>query len=331
VNNQAFVPAALAQLRQWFVEVRPDPAADVVMLDDGRFGPRTYRLVVVPSLTQVSAATLTIDDDLPVLVITTFIGEAIGAVLRDRGIDYVDAVGNARLAWDSVLVDVRGRRAGPTPRPRPEDRAARAFSRSGVQVVFALLAWPELTARPLRAIAAAAGVSLGSAKIVMDELVAGRYVYRSDGVRHLAHGKELLSRWAEAYSISLFPKLQLGRFSGGQAQWWRDPSLLEAGVQLGGEAASELVDPYLRSVTVTLYADTPPLRLLIRHRLRRDEDGEVSVRRRFWTPPDGGPVEALVPLPLIYADLLATGEPRQREHAQRLRGNDARLQRIDDL
>lgn len=333
MNSPPFVAEALERLRHWFDEVEGGRTTTgfTVRVAGDRLGRRTYAAEVRTSLTRVSAATLPVGDGLPTLVIAPHLGDPVADVLRDRGIEHLDAAGNAWLAWGSTLIDVRGRRRPKEPAPRTEDRAARAFSRTGVQVLFVLLAWPELAAGPLRSIATAAGVSLGSAKIVMDELSAGRYLYPVAGARRLAYGRDLLNRWAEAYSLTLWPRLTLGRYSGGDGTWWLSPAVAAGGVQLGGETASAVIDPYLRPETVTLYADEQPFRLLAQHGLRRDDDGPVAVRRRFWTDPGGGRDAVLVPVPLIYADLLATGESRQREQAERLRGNDARLQRIDEL
>jgi hypothetical protein len=55
--------------------------------------------------------------------------------------------------------------------------------------------------------------------------------------------------------------------------------------------------------------------------------GNVHLRQRFWRASDEA--SWVVPSTLIYADLLASGDPRQREHADRIRATDDRLTRLD--
>jgi hypothetical protein len=187
-----------------------------------------------------------------------------------------------------------------------------------------------MAAQPLRQLAHASGVSLGTAKMVVDELTAAGYLYEGASGRRLTRGGELLNRWSEAYSIVLDPALSLGEFSTGDLSWWRqsERELLELGIQVGGEAAASLLDSYLQPSSLTLYVDEIPLPLIGRHRMARAEgDGNIHIRQRFWQAPERA--SWCVPSTLIYADLLASGDPRQREHADRIRTSDDRLTRLD--
>jgi hypothetical protein len=74
---------------------------------------------------------------------------------------------------------------------------------------------------------------------------------------------------------------------------------------------------YLQPGTATLYADEIDPKLLIDLKLQLDpKDGNVEVLRRFWTQPGQEP--GIAPLPLVYADLLATGDARCIETAKLL-------------
>ena len=53
----------------------------------------------------------------------------------------------------------------------------------------------------------------------------------------------------------------------------------------------------------------------------------LLVRALWWTPDSGALV---APTPLIYADLLASDDPRQIEIAAELRRTDALLRRLDE-
>lgn len=187
-----------------------------------------------------------------------------------------------------------------------------------------------MASEPLRALAQAGGVSLGTAQMVVEELSAAGYLYQGVNGKVLARGGELLSRWAEAYSITLAPSLALAQFVAEDLSWWRsaEQSLSAEGIQVGGEAAGSILDPHLRPASLTLYAAELPVRLVARHRLARaDGGGNVTVRHRFWRMPDD--TGWLVPAPLVYADFVSSGDPRQREHADRLSGLDDRLVELD--
>ncbi|KOX13787.1 hypothetical protein ADK67_43530 [Saccharothrix sp. NRRL B-16348] len=268
---------------------------------------------------------------LPTLVFAHSITERAAELLRERAIDYIDAAGNAHIAWNDVLIDVRGRRKAVQRPEAPSSRGSKAFSRAGLQVVLVLLSWPHMAGEPLRRLARASAVSLGTAKAVVDDLSKVGYLYDVRGVRRLARAGELLSRWSEAYSTTLSPSLFLDGFSVEDMSWWSraKEELAGSNVQLGGEVAATLIDSHLVPATLTLYADEVPRALVRRHRmLPAGKDGNVQFRRRFWQVEDEG---WAVPSVLTYADLLASGDPRQREHADRIRRGDDRLAELDRL
>lgn len=309
------------------VEVhRPDA---VLRLTAGSGAARVYGAEIKTRLTPELATSITPPAKLPPLLITTHVSEPIAQRLRARGIDYVDTAGNARLAWGDVLVDVRGRRNPAVPRSRTSPSGAGAFGRAGLRVVFVLLSWPEMAAKPYRVLAGASGVSLGTVKAVIDELTRAGYLYEGAKGRRMARGGELLDRWSEAYSITLHGTLALGEFSVDDLSWWPDAEaeMRSLGIQVGGEAGAGLIDPHLRPASLTLYAEQLPARFIGGHRLARAEGrGNVHIRKRFWHVPEPG--SWIVPSPLIYADLLASGDPRQREHGDRIRTSDDRLVRL---
>jgi len=310
-------------------------------------GGQVYRVEERSRLTGPAAAALEAQPQIPVLVVAPFVPDPAAEILRERGLDYVDLAGNALLRWDGVLIDVRGRRPARTSGQVPGPSARRPFTRSGVQVTFALLAWPDMSAASVREIANASGSAVGTVHAVLKDLRAGGYLADVPSGRRLVRGGELLTRWTEAYALSLAVTLELGRYRAPDPAWWltAGAEMAGAGVDLGGEAAASVLDERLRPGSVSLYASEVPVRLLASYRCRRVEDprdANVVVRRRFWVAPDAGREAdldvrdgaqagsaGLVPPVLVYADLLASGDPRQREHAQRLRRGDARLERLD--
>jgi len=299
-------------------------------IDAGPRGRTTYATVVRRGrLDRHLATSLHLPTDRPLLLLAPHISDAVAEVLRARGLDYADAAGNVRLTWDGLLVDVSGRRAKPTTPPRPADTtAARAFTRAGATVVFGLLSWPDLAAQPVREIAATTGVAVGTVHTVLRELTEAGYLRESTSGRTLNRGGELLGRWAEAYTVTLARRLSIASFALPEVGRLPDleADLLAAGAQLGGERAASRIDPHLQASTATFYVEQMPAPLVAQYRLRPESTGLIHFRRRFWHRVDEGP---LVPSPLVYADLVSSGDPRQREHAERIRGVDHRLVELD--
>ncbi|NUU24894.1 MAG: hypothetical protein HOV68_25820 [Streptomycetaceae bacterium] len=292
---------------------------------------RTYVVELKRHVPPELATALHPHASLPTLVVARSITERAAELLRERGIDYIDAAGNAHIAWNDVFIDVRGRRSAAVRTDAPASRGSKAFGRAGLRIGLVLLAWPDLAGEPLRRIARAGGVSLGTAQAVVDDLSRAGYLYDGPDGRRPARAGELLSRWSEAYSTTLSPALFLGSFSVEDISWWSGAKeeLAESEVQLGGEAAASLMDPHLVPATVTLYAEEVPRALVATRRMTRAESGgNVQFRRRFW---DVEQEDWVVPPVLTYADLLASGDPRQREHADRIRISDDRLARLDRL
>lgn len=303
--------------------------------DAGRRGSRTYFAVVEEEFTDIGASVLRFPSK-NALLVASYVSDAQAEALRRRGADYIDSVGNMNFDWDRLLIRFRGFKpqAGQSAKSSVSSLGpdqSRIFSRSGLQVVFALLSWPHLQSTPLRDVATASMTSLGTAHKVIDELEKSGYLYGDAGRRHLSRGGELASRWVEQYATRLSGKLENGRFSAPDPQWWRAVGDFEEyGVLLGGELAASLLDPYLRPATSTLYSEEIPVRLLVDSRLRRDDaSGDVFLRRKFWRAPSLDDTNGLVPELLIYADLMASGDPRQIEHAERIRRASDRFIAID--
>jgi hypothetical protein len=240
-------------------------------------------------------------------------------------LNFIDTAGNAYVRAPGLFVFVRGERA-------PAHRATAAGGRRGgttaaLRVVFALLCKPDLVNAPYRDIAAAADVALGTVGWVFFDLQQRGYI--AGGLRkrnrRLLEPTRLLDEWVTNFPIKLRPKLTPRRFHTPDPGWWQD-ARLATGARWGGEVAAARLTHYLKPAAYTVYLDPQNGReaiatLVKRHRLRADPHGNVEVLDAFWkfqaqrTPPD------LVPPLLIYADLMATLDPRNLEVAKRIRAD----------
>lgn len=263
---------------------------------------------------------LVLSGDRPLLLWAHHIPPKTADALRRAGIQYADEAGNAHIEFGDVLVDIRGRRSsGPAPQS-PTTTVTNLFSTSRSQVVFALLAWPELWKAPQREVAHASGVSVGLANDTLRLLRKSGYDLPSSG---RANGA-LLDHWAAAFPTGLAPRLRLADFHGDIDV----DNLRGTSIHISGESA---VRDLIRPATLTIYVDDltqsegPSLPIL--NRWRTDGTMNVFVRRKFWRDPsdEERPSEPrrLSPWPLVYADLLATGDPRLRTIAQDLRDHEA--------
>lgn len=247
----------------------------------------------------------------PPLLVADYITPPLAEQLRARGVAFLDAAGNAFLDQPPLYVWVKGE--------KPKDQLAfrrgtgRAFQASGLKVLFALLCHPEWIGQPYRKLGELTGVAHGTIGWVMAEMPALGFVAEVAGKRRLLRPQSLLKQWAEAYARTLRPKLLLGRYRPDEDLWWTRLQPGEYDAMFGGELAAARLTGYLQPETVTLYAGKVEPRLLLDHKLRQDTEGPVEILERFW--PFETDDKDIVPLPLVYADLLVSGDARSLEVA----------------
>ncbi len=181
------------------------------------------------------------------------------------------------------------------------------------QVVFRLLQDKSNTNLRYRQLAAAAGVSVGSVNNVMQSLMEKGYVVEDGKKRLLRKRTSLLDRWTRAYADGLKERFFVARFTFLTPQvkeCWRDIRMPE-NVSWGGEPAAALLDDYLQPERWDVYVSDNANALIATGRMIPKADGEIYVYRKFWD-------EAGTPPVVVYADLLAMGNDRCREAAERI-------------
>lgn len=245
------------------------------------------------------------------LLVADHITPPMAETLRAQNLQFLDAAGNAYLKQPGVFVWVTGERAEhrlADPRTR-----GRAFAPTGLKVLLTLLCHPELVDRPYREIAAVAGVAHGTVGWIMPELEPLGFIGKIKGKRRLLNAGTLLEQWAEAYLRVLRHRLRLGLYYAPTLDWWDKVEPRKYGLTLGGEAAAARITDYLRPATVTMYGAKAEPRFLVDYQLRPKGVHEVEVLRRFWNFDEDA---ELAPLPIIYADLVRTGDARCLETAE---------------
>jgi len=249
------------------------------------------------------------------LLVTRYVNPKMAERLRGLDIPFLDTLGNAYLGDPPVFVYIHGREPQRFPRQRP----TRAFVPAGLRVVFALLCRQELVGAPFRTIAQTAHVALGTVAWVLGDLEGlGHLVDMGEQGRRLMDKRRLLDRWVAAFPDQLRPKLVQGRYAAPDPKWWEKARLRDFHAYWGAEPAAARLTGYLRPELVTMYIRDLPRGLLEANRLHADPKGNVELLKAFWDPTCDFTDPEIVPPLLVYADLLATGDPRNLETARRI-------------
>lgn len=297
--------------------------------------PITITALYLPHLSATAAlqAWAIADTNSPLLVVGPRLHPSSAETLRARGLWYIDGAGNAYLRnQDGLLIDVRGRRSAVSEQPETlgdglhGDVPRNPFTPKRAQVVCVLLAAPELVEAPLRDIAERAGVSVGMAKETMDTLRTTGFLEHLGSRRRLVRAGQLLDLWAAAYPGGLGRANRLFVASG-DVRAWSAPERLQVAVSGEQAVPGDIRNPESLVLYVRTADNGLPTDLLIHNRWNRDPHGSIALRKLFWRNlPDQR--LGIAPAALVYADLLASREPRQLEVAHHIRRQDDRLVRL---
>ncbi|MDT8323656.1 MAG: type IV toxin-antitoxin system AbiEi family antitoxin [Bacteroidota bacterium] len=246
------------------------------------------------------------------LLITDYVTEGVGEMLREMDVQYLDAAGNAHVHAGGVHILIEGKKRTVTAWPTRTE--GDPFGWAGLKVVFALLCAQELRNATYRHIAKAADVALGTVGGVVTQLERRQLLMRVGGEMKLRNQKELLQQWVTAYATKLRPKLLLGRFDA--IDGLDTHEAIRYGALLGAETGAKRLQRYLKPGIDTLYITGDMAELFAPLRLRPDPEGSLELRRQFWEFEYPERKLGTVPPLLIYADLISVGDPRTIEAAE---------------
>lgn len=299
-----------------------DPGFDAVVEVAAAAGAFRFPAVVKPAglrgLSRASLVLMRLDNHAtaPTLLVSPYVNAALAAQCRTLHVPFMDEAGNAYLEAPGLFVYVTGR-----PRTAPAEVAPsfRALTPAGLRIVFALLHRPELAAATYRDIALAAKVALGSVGEVLADLERrGMLAPDKPGPRRLLDRARLQDEWATHFPVKLRPKLHPRRFTATTPDWWRGLDIRQFDAWWGGEVAADRLTGNLKPASVTVYVAGKPDRLILANRLRADAKGEIEILDAFWPDGGSGGADSAPPL-VVYADLLASADPRNIETARMIR------------
>jgi hypothetical protein len=254
----------------------------------------------------------------PRVVFSPYVSSQVGQLLASHHIGYVDQAGNCHIALGRDYVAlIEGRRQ------QQPARLGRGLGARSYQVLFALLARPELVAAPVRSLAAAAGVRKTAGADLLQRLTEEGLVVRDKAGRRIARPNALLDRWVAGYADKLRPRLLVGRYRTG-----KDPLAFEKHAEAtleglnwawGGATAAFRLTRHYRNAATTVHVASPSPAMQRQLGLLPAKDGPVVV---LGVP---GPLGLESPLPhiahplLVYTELLVEGDERALEAASEIR------------
>jgi len=255
------------------------------------------------------------------LLLTRYVTPDMADNLRSKGVQFLDTAGNAYLNAPPLFIFVKGNRPAAAV---GAEKKKRAFLPSGLQVLFALLLRPGLINAPYREIANVADVALGTVGWVIRDLKElGYLVEMGARGRRLTRKAELLDRWVTAYPEQLRPKLGIGRFRAANPDWQEQAGNLALfGACWGGEPAAARMTGLLKPQAVTVYVWQEVNEFILHNKLRKDPQGDIEILKAFWGEAMQKEYGDQAPPLVVYADLLATADPRNIETANVLYGQD---------
>ena len=253
----------------------------------------------------------------PWLLCAPYVPGPIGHRLAAEGASYVDAAGNCHIESEGTLIaHVEGKK-----RVRPS--GMRTSGIKSHQLLFALLAQPDLADAPVRKIALAAGIGKSS---VLDRV--GRWNAQAlldhDPGRGLHSGRVLLERWLTAYVEVVRPSWLVARCQ----PMVTEPRALEALIErvcdrrvwaFGGTAAASRMLAIDRGVETVLHLAELPSSLLQQLQATAAPNGSLTILHTPGTVAYQGASPHLAHPLLVYSELLTSAEPKARQTASALR------------
>lgn len=253
----------------------------------------------------------------PLLLVAKYITPTVMDELASNGINTLDCAGNCHIRYEKGnkvifhLTNKGEKNTFMTEKPYP------VFQEAGLKIIFYLLQDIVNAGKPYREIQIATGVSLGAIKNVFNVLVERNFILLTNSKRILKNKNVLFNLWVENYNQVLKPKLLLGKMSfrtNDRRINWSALKLPE-GMYWGGEGGANRIDDYLEPGAFDIYTDIPAANLLKTGMVMQNENGEIRIYQKFWKWETDN---QLVPLILIYADLMGSGNSRCIEMAERL-------------
>jgi hypothetical protein len=245
------------------------------------------------------------------LLITGYVNPELMKTIEENNINFIDTVGNAYIKVPPLFIKIKGNKRGET---KKVGTAEKPMYAAELQTIFTLLCNPGIEKNPMREIAELAGVTHGTVHLAIKNLQQQGYLQIQNGIGKLINKQNLLEKWATLYPENLKPKFIIGKYEM-REELLEDLDYMKYDAIWGGEVAAARMTNYLQPYIFTLYIGGRKGEFILRNRLRKDPKGNLLLMEKFWKFNDFNKLNITHPI-LIYADLLATGDPRNIEAAK---------------
>ena len=244
----------------------------------------------------------------PAILFADFVNPVMAEKLRRRSIEFVDCAGNLNIKSGEIGGYIKGKRL---PQLRSKRARGRAFNSAGLKLIFAMFNRPEFLQASYRDISKKVNIALGSVGPVMNDLNLSGYVLDEDGKR-LVNKRRLFERWVDGYLEKLRPKQIMACYTCDDENWWKSADPFEFHGVWGGEVVVAKSTPFMMPETVSLYflSDVKQKKFAEKYGLREDEEGEICVYKKFWSPSYAGDdnEDGISPM-IVYADIVDSINP----------------------
>jgi len=252
----------------------------------------------------------------PLLVIAETLFPNIKDVLREHGIAYLDLNGNMNIETENFLLKVDGKHQ----KHLYPEKFGRAFTKAGLKAILVFLLNEDKINDTYREIAKNTGIAIGNIKLILEGLIEeGFALKKNEKELKLTNKKDLIQKWITAYEEKLKRTLHIGNFkftNTDDFKKWKELNIDKTQTFWGGEAAGNIYTGYLEPEILTLYTTEKKIDLIKNYRLIPDPKGNVIIFEKFWKY--GQDNANVVPPIIAYADLMATGDRRCIETAQKI-------------
>jgi len=245
----------------------------------------------------------------PFLLIANRLFPKIKEELRQKEIPYLEANGNIYLKKEGLFLFVDTQK----PLDIEKNKGNRAFTKTGLKVLFYLLRHKEAIHLPQRELADLTHVALGNIPQVIDGLKETGYLIPLKNKTYVwEKRKELLDRWIAEYATVLRPKLFKEKYT--LKGNWETIQFDNNKTVWGGEPAADLFTNSLRPEKFLIYTKENRMDLIKNYKLMPDKNGELEVLEMFWKQQE----QNIAPPIIVYADLMLEGGKRNRETAEKI-------------
>jgi hypothetical protein len=229
--------------------------------------------------------------------------------LIQKGIPYLETNGNIFLKKEGIFLLIETAKAIKT----DKNKGNRAFTKTGLKVLFYLLQNKEDINLTQRELAEKANVGLGNIPQVIEGLKATGFLQALNNKTYVWENIEtLVDRWVAEYATILKPKLLKEKYT--LKGNWQEIAFDNTNTFWGGEPAADILTNHLRPEKFLIYTRENRMELMKKYRLMPDKNGEIEVLEMFWKQERGNTVPPL----LVYADLILEGGKRNKETAEKI-------------